>query len=75
MLRQHLKNTKIADGCTDKQLSAKISRYLRLLRAHGIIRKLPRQNRYQLTVKGVRLSNLINAFLAASTEKPMKIAA
>jgi predicted transcriptional regulator len=75
MLRQHLKNTKIADGCTDKQLSAKISRYLRLLRAHGIIRKLPRQNRYQLTVKGVRLSNLINAFLAASTEKLMKIAA
>jgi hypothetical protein len=27
MLRQHLKNTKIADGCTDKQLSAKISRH------------------------------------------------
>jgi hypothetical protein len=27
MLRQHLKNTKIADGCTDKQLSAMISRH------------------------------------------------
>jgi DNA-binding IclR family transcriptional regulator len=75
MLRQHLKNTKIADGRMDKQLSAKISRYLRLLRAHGIIRKLPRQNRYQLTVKGVKLSHLISAFWAASTEKLMKIAA
>ena len=75
MLRQHLKNTKIAHGCTDKQLSAKISRYFRLLRVHGIIRKLPRQNKYQLTLKGVKLANLLNAFLAASTEKPMKIAA
>jgi hypothetical protein len=75
MLRQNLKNTPMANGFTDKQLSAKISRYFRLLRAHGIIRKLPRQNRYQLTLKGVKLSNLINAFLAASTEKLLKIAA
>ncbi|MGD9212311.1 MAG: hypothetical protein PVI90_16135 [Desulfobacteraceae bacterium] len=75
MLRQHLKNTQRANECTDKQLAAKISRYFRLLRIHGIIRKLPKQNRYQLTLKGVRLTNILNAFLAASTEKLMKIAA
>jgi hypothetical protein len=75
MLRQHLTHTRMAKGCTDKQLATKITRCFRLLRAHGIIRKLPRQNRYQLTLKGVKLSNLLNAFLAASTEKLMKLAA
>ena len=74
MLRQRLSNTRFGSGRTDKQLSAKISRHLRLLRAHGIIRKLPKQNRYQLTIKGVKLTNILNAFLAASTEKLMKMA-
>jgi DNA-binding IclR family transcriptional regulator len=60
---------------TDKQLSSKISRYFRLLRVHGIIKKLPKQNRYQLTIKGLRLTNILNAHLAASTEKLMKLAA
>jgi len=49
--------------------------HLRLLREHGIIRKLPRQHKYQLTLKGVKLTNMLNAFLAASTEKLMKMAA
>ena len=75
MLRQHLSCTSFAARRTDKQLSAKISRHLHLLRAHGIIRKLPRQNRYQLTVKGVRLTNMLNAILAASTENLLKMAA
>ena len=75
MLRQQLSDTPFGSGRTDKQLSAKISRHLRLLRAHGIIRKLPRQHRYQLTLKGVKLTNMLNAFLAASAEKLMKMAA
>ena len=57
MLRQQLSDTGFGSGRTDKQLSAKISRHLRLLRAHGIIRKLPRKNRYQLTLKGVKLTH------------------
>jgi hypothetical protein len=60
---------------TAKQLSAKMSRNLRLLRIHGIIRKLPKQNRYQMTLKGVRLTNAMNALLAASTENLLKMAA
>lgn len=75
MLRQQLSDTGFGSGRTDKQLSAKISRHLRLLRVHGIIRKLPRQNRYQLTLKGVKLTNILNAFLDASTENLLKMAA
>ena len=75
MLRERLSSTCFGAQRTDKQLSAKISRCLRLLRAHGIIRKLPRQNRYQLTIKGVRLTNMLNAFMAASTEDLLKMAA
>jgi len=75
MLRETLSETSFGSGRTQKQLSAKISRYLRLLRAHGIIRKLPKQNRYQMTPKGVRLTKTLNAFLAASTEKLIKMTA
>ena len=75
MLRQRLRMTDWAAGRTDKQLSARISRYLRLLRDHGIIRKLPKQHRYQLTIKGVKLTNTLNALLAASVDQLMKMAA
>ncbi len=75
MLRQKMLEKGFGKGKTDKQLSAKISRYLRLLRSHGIIKKLPKQNRYQLTIKGLKLTNVLNAFLAASTENLMKLAA
>lgn len=74
-LRRKLWNTGFGSGRTDKQLSARISRNLQLLRAHGIIRKLPNQHRYQLTAKGTKLTNVLNAFLAASTENLVKLAA
>ena len=75
MLRQSLADTSFGNGRTEKQLSGKISRHLRLLRAHGLIRKIPRQNRYQMTLKGIRLTNIVNTFLAASIEDLMKMAA
>jgi hypothetical protein len=75
MLRERLSDAPFGSGRTEKQLSAKISRHLRLLRSHGIIRKLPRQNRYQVTVKGMRLTSALNALLAASVENLLKIAA
>jgi hypothetical protein len=75
MLRQCLSGTNFGKNITKRQLSAKISRHLRLLRIHGLIRKLPKQNRYQLTIKGVKLTNVLNAFLAASTEQLVKMAA
>lgn len=75
MLRERLSSTDFGAKCTDKQLSARISRSLRMLRAHGIIRKLPKQNRYQLTLKGLRLTNILNAVMVISTENLLKIAA
>lgn len=75
MLREQLRETSFGRGRTEKQLSAKVSRHLRLLRVHGIIKKLPSQNRYQVTLKGKRLINALSALLAASTENLLKIAA
>ena len=62
-------------GRSDKQLSGWVSRQLRLLRDHGIIRKLPKQNRYQLTSKGSKIVTVLNAFLATSTEELIGMAA
>ena len=45
-----------------RRRSASIGRKLRLLRAHGLIRKLPHTHRYQVTENG-RL--ILNAILSA----------
>ncbi len=74
-LREQLKETDWGAKRTDKQLSARISRHFRLLRIHGIIRKLPNQHKYQMTLKGVKLCNALNAMLASSIENLMKNAA
>jgi hypothetical protein len=49
-----LLHPKAATAPIDEQrrLSAKIGRELRLLRAHGLIKKIPRTHRYQLTERG-----------------------
>jgi len=62
-------------GYGEGQLSARISRHLSLLRNHGLIRKMPRQNRYQLTDAGRRLTTALAVALKASTQELMRIAA
>jgi DNA-binding MarR family transcriptional regulator len=74
-LRERLKSTAWGDGRTDKQLSARVTRHLRLLRDHGLIRKVPNRRRYQLTAKGIQLTTALSAALAASTQQLMEIAA
>jgi len=49
---------------TLKKLSCRTSRRIKLLRVHGLIRKVPKENRYVLTAKGLKLSA---SFLTAST--------
>lgn len=64
-IRRHLHPR--ADTLTvaeQRRLSASISRKLRLLRAHGLIKKVPRSHRYQLTAKG----NLLTAALFATRD-------
>jgi hypothetical protein len=79
-LRQPLSRTAWGAGRTDKQLSARISRHLRLLpwpgrRDHGLIRKIPNRRRYHLTAKGRQLTTAVNAMLAASIQQLMDMAA
>jgi len=74
-LRDKLRDSNGYKGKSEKQLSAKISRQLRLLRDHGLIRKIPHRNRYLLTRKGRALTTALDALLAASTKQLMDIAA
>ena len=74
-LQQQLGGTLWAKGMTGKPLSARISRHLRLLRDHGLIRKLPKQRKYMLTEKGRKITTALNVILAASTEQLLEKAA
>jgi hypothetical protein len=74
-LREILRDTPWGAGRTDMQLSARVSRHLRLLRDHGLIRKLPNRHRYHLTDKGRQLTTALNAMLSASTEQLLNMAA
>jgi hypothetical protein len=64
-----------ANGKTGKQLSGKISRNLRLLREHGLIKKLPNQRKYALTDQGRKLTAALEAASATSINDLLKLAA
>ena len=48
-----------------RRLAAKTSRQLRLLRAHGIVRKIPKTHRYRLTTRGALLTAALCATRSA----------
>lgn len=60
------------DKPEQRQQSASVTRKLRLLRAHGLIHKIPKTHRYQLTPTG---RDVINALLTARQASPAKLAA
>ena len=74
-IQQKIKNTIWGKGKTNKQLSARISRHLVLLRKHGIIRKLQKQRKYALTDKGRKLLVALEIASAASINDLLKSAA
>jgi len=74
-LRQLLADDPRYRGKTEKQQSGMTTRFLRLLRDHGVIRRLPKAHRYQLTANGRHLVTALMAALAASTEELTRIAA
>ena len=74
-LQYRLENSTWARGMTGKQLSSRISRNLRLLRDHGLIKKLPNQRRYALTEKGRKLTTAIDAAESTSINDLLKNAA
>jgi hypothetical protein len=58
-----------------KRQAAKITRQLRLLRAHGRIKKVPKTHRYQVTKRGRTAITAILAAQSASTQQLTQIAA
>jgi hypothetical protein len=56
-------------GVQARRLSARISRQLRLLRAHGVIKKLSTTHRYQLTTRGRLLCAALFAVREATLQK------
>ncbi len=60
------------DKTEQRQQSAAITRKPRLLRAHGLIHKIAKTHRYQISPQG---REIINALLAARQVSPAKLAA
>lgn len=52
-----------------RRLSARTSRQIRLLRAHGLIKKVPKSHLYRLTDKGQKLCAALTAVRNASIKK------
>lgn len=59
---------------TAQQQGAKVTRLIRLLRAHGLVRKVPKSHRYQVTAKGRLQITAILAAQHATTEQLTKLA-
>jgi hypothetical protein len=57
-----------------KSQAAKVTRLLRLLRAHGIIAKVPKTHRYQVSTEGRQKIAALLAAQKASTEQLLKAA-
>jgi hypothetical protein len=58
-----------------RRQSSAITRKLRLLRAHGLIKKVPKTHRYHLTTSGSKAITAIIAALQASSDSLIKLAA
>ena len=70
-----LGNTPWAHGKDGRKLAARISRHLRLLREHGLIKKLPNQHKYMLTDKGRLLTTALNQFMGVKVSDLAKLSA
>jgi hypothetical protein len=63
------------DAAEKKRRSARVSRQLRLLRAHGLLKKVPKTHRYQVTERGRLILTALHAARHASTQKLVDLAA
>jgi hypothetical protein len=63
------------DEKRQRSQGAKVSRRLALLHAHGLIAKVPRTYRWQVTQKGRRILTALSAARQADTDKLMSLAA
>jgi hypothetical protein len=63
-----------ASAAEQKRKAAKVTRLLRLLRAHGLITKIPKTMRYQTTEKGRHCLSALLAARQANTQKLLQAA-
>jgi hypothetical protein len=75
LLKKTLHGSPWAKAHSAKALSARISRHLRLLREHGLLRKIPNQRKYILTDTGRSLATALPVLLAVSIQQLMEKAA
>jgi hypothetical protein len=68
-------NTTRLDSLEQRRLSSRIGRRLRILRAHGIVQKMPKSHLYRLTDKGQRLAAALFAARGASIQQLLEHAA
>jgi chromosome condensin MukBEF MukE localization factor len=68
-------SSRTASSDDQKRLSAKTSRALRLLRAHGLIKKINKTHRYQLTERGRLLTAAARATRNANLKQLLRDAA
>jgi len=74
-LRPLLCGSAPATSAEQKRQSAKVGRQLRLLRAHGLILKVPHTHRYQLTASGRTVLAALQAARQASPQQLAQLAA
>lgn len=70
-LRTILDGETATDPAAAKRQAARITRQLRLLRGHGLIKKIPKTHRYQLTTSG---RTIITALLVAQQTSIQRLA-
>ena len=58
-----------------RRQSGAITRKLRLLRAHGLLKKVPKTHRYHLTASGSKAITAVLAALQSSSDSLIKLAA
>jgi hypothetical protein len=63
-----------ADSIEQRRRSGKVTRQLRMPRAHGLIHKVPHMHRYLLSDKGRQIITALQAARAADIEKLSKAA-
>jgi hypothetical protein len=74
-LQVHLFKTEPADAADCRRRCAKVTRLLRLLRAHGILHKIPRTHRYKLSPRGRGLAAAVLATQRLTLEQINTLAA
>lgn len=68
-VRRCLYGDRSPDAAEQRRRSGRVSRLVALLRAHGLIQKIPKTHRYQVTARGREQIAAVLAARAASTEK------